>query len=57
MRGFKKDHEIETDIVYTSKMFFGINDLILKGEIQSGSRILAIHTGGLQGNLSVNGLF
>jgi 1-aminocyclopropane-1-carboxylate deaminase len=39
--------------IYTGKMLFGIYDLALKGFFKEGSRILAIHTGGLQG---LNGL-
>jgi 1-aminocyclopropane-1-carboxylate deaminase len=40
----------ELDYVYTAKMFHGLFDKIEKGEIQSHQKILAIHTGGLQGN-------
>ncbi|WP_430615618.1 1-aminocyclopropane-1-carboxylate deaminase/D-cysteine desulfhydrase [Flavobacterium sp. JP2137] len=37
------------DPVYTGKMVFGIVDLIDKGCFPQGAKILAIHTGGLQG--------
>ncbi|MBI2269978.1 MAG: 1-aminocyclopropane-1-carboxylate deaminase/D-cysteine desulfhydrase [Bacteroidetes bacterium] len=47
---FEKQHNIPLDYVYTSKMFFGLFDLIKKGYFNKGSRIIAIHTGGLQGN-------
>lgn len=47
---FKNDYGIELDAVYTGKMFFGLFDLIDKGFFKAGSRIIAIHTGGLQGN-------
>ena len=57
MKEFKEDYGIETDIVYTSKMFFGLRDLIIKGDIKPGSRIIAIHTGGLQGNIAIKSLF
>ena len=50
MDGFYKRTNILLDQVYTGKMFFGIYDMILKDEITAGSRVLAIHTGGLQGN-------
>lgn len=40
---------IPLDPVYTGKMFYGLNDLIGKGYFLPGRRILAIHTGGLQG--------
>ena len=44
---------IPTDFVYTGKLFFAINDLIKNGYFPSGSRLLAIHSGGLQGNASL----
>lgn len=37
------------DPVYTGKMVFGVMDMIDKGYFQKGSKILAIHTGGIQG--------
>lgn len=44
---------IPTDFVYTGKMMFGINDLLLKNYFPENSRIVCIHTGGLQGNKSL----
>jgi 1-aminocyclopropane-1-carboxylate deaminase len=44
---------IPTDFVYTGKLFFAINDLIEKEYFPSSSKLLAIHSGGLQGNLSL----
>lgn len=44
---------IPTDFIYTGKMMFGIFDLIKKNYFPGGSKILSIHTGGLQGNLSL----
>jgi len=46
---FKKETQIPLDPVYTGKMMFGIYGLIEKGYFPTGSRVLAIHTGGLQG--------
>lgn len=46
---FKENTGILLDPVYTCKMMFGILDLIEKGKFKKGSKILAIHTGGLQG--------
>jgi 1-aminocyclopropane-1-carboxylate deaminase len=40
----------ELDYVYTAKMFYGLLDMIEKGMIKESQKILAIHTGGLQGN-------
>ena len=51
---FLKEHDILLDPVYTGKMMFGVLDLIDKGYFPSNSRILAIHTGGLQGIEGMN---
>lgn len=54
LNNFKKDYGIQLDPVYTGKMMFGIFDLIGKGYFSKNSRILAIHTGGLQGIAGMN---
>ena len=46
---FKKSHNILLEPVYTGKMMFALFDLIKKGYFEKGSRILVIHTGGIQG--------
>lgn len=46
---FKTETHIPLDPIYTGKMMFGIFDLIEKGYFNPNSKILAIHTGGLQG--------
>ena len=46
---FGSSSGIATEPIYTGKMLFGIYDLISKGFFMEGSRIIAIHTGGLQG--------
>lgn len=46
---FKKETTIPLDPVYTGKMLYGIVDLIGKNYFRKDSKILAIHTGGLQG--------
>ena len=53
---FKANSNIQLDPVYTGKMMFGIMDLIKKGFFPKGSKILAIHTGGLQGIYGMNKL-
>ncbi len=50
---FYKDNKIPLDFVYTGKMMFGVYDLIKKNHFPTGSNILCIHTGGLQGNNSL----
>ena len=47
---FKKEFAIELDAVYTGKMFYGLFDQIEQGHFNAGTRIIALHTGGLQGN-------
>lgn len=44
---------IPSDFVYTGKLFFAINDLAHNNYFPAGSRILVIHSGGLQGNISL----
>lgn len=51
---FKKYNQTLLDPIYTGKMMFGILELIKKGFFPKGSRILAIHTGGLQGITEMN---
>lgn len=50
INSFYKEQQIPLDAVYTGKMMLGILDLITKDYFPKGSSILAIHTGGLQGN-------
>jgi len=47
---FNELNGFELDYIYTNKMMFGIADLIKKGFFKSGETIVAIHSGGLQGN-------
>jgi len=46
---FKRATTIPLDPIYTGKMLFGIVDLIKKNQFPKNSKILVIHTGGLQG--------
>lgn len=54
INNFRKNFEIQLDPVYTGKMMFGVFHLIEKGYFSEKSRILAIHTGGLQGISGMN---
>ena len=47
---FDATHNIPLDSIYTGKMMMAILDLVAKDYFPKGSSILAIHTGGLQGN-------
>jgi 1-aminocyclopropane-1-carboxylate deaminase/D-cysteine desulfhydrase-like pyridoxal-dependent ACC family enzyme len=49
MQAFYQTEEIMLDPLYTGKMMYGISDLIEKGRFVPGTKILAVHTGGLQG--------
>ncbi|MDW5287598.1 1-aminocyclopropane-1-carboxylate deaminase/D-cysteine desulfhydrase [Formosa sp. PL04] len=51
---FKSDYTVSLDPVYTGKVLFGIMDLIRKGYFPEHSKILMIHTGGLQGIAGMN---
>lgn len=46
---FRQSTGILLDPIYTSKMMFGLFDLMTKGYFPAGSTIVAVHTGGLQG--------
>ena len=47
------EFKLPLDQIYTGKMFYGIIDLIEKDFFESGSTIVALHTGGLQGLSSI----
>jgi len=49
MRSFEGDTGIALDPIYTGKMMYGIKEMVQKGDFSPGTRILAVHTGGLQG--------
>ncbi len=51
---FKQKTGIPLDPVYTGKMLYGILDLVKKDFFVPKTRILAIHTGGLQGITGMN---
>lgn len=54
MNDFKKDTGTSLDPVYTGKLLYGVYDLIKTNYFSENSRILAIHTGGLQGIAGMN---
>jgi len=53
LQTFWHDFEAETGIlldpVYSLKMFWGIAQLAAQGYWKPGTRLVAVHTGGLQG--------
>ena len=54
MNSFYLEHAIPLDPIYTGKMMFGIFDLIKNNFFPPKAKILAIHTGGLQGIAGMN---
>ena len=53
MRDTWLTEKVPTDIVYTSKLFFAVKDLTEKNYFPPGSKLLLVHSGGLQGNKSL----
>ena len=49
IRTFELMQQIPLEPVYTGKMLYGLYDMIAKGCFEPGRRIVAVHTGGLQG--------
>ncbi|VAW50553.1 pyridoxal phosphate-dependent deaminase, putative [hydrothermal vent metagenome] len=54
MQQFQLSYDFSLDAVYTGKMFYGLFDLIKKKTFKPNSTIVAIHSGGLQGNKGFN---
>ncbi|TCB75918.1 pyridoxal-phosphate dependent enzyme [Acinetobacter sp. ANC 4177] len=48
---FETAYSIPLEQIYTGKMLFGIQQMILRGEIKPEQRVLILHTGGLQGKI------
>ena len=51
---FYSKTKIPLDPIYTGKMVFGVLDLIEKNYFKEDSKILLIHTGGIQGIQGMN---
>lgn len=49
IKEFNQKYLITLEPIYTGKMAFGVLDLISKGKFPEKSKVLIIHTGGLQG--------
>ncbi|TXH26948.1 MAG: 1-aminocyclopropane-1-carboxylate deaminase/D-cysteine desulfhydrase [Cyclobacteriaceae bacterium] len=43
------EHQLPLDPVYTAKLMWGVMNMIEKGKFIPGSKVLILHTGGLQG--------
>lgn len=51
---FKQHTQIQLDPIYTGKMLYGIIDMLKNNYFEPQTRILAIHTGGIQGIAGMN---
>jgi 1-aminocyclopropane-1-carboxylate deaminase len=56
IKQFEIEQGLKLDFVYTAKMMYGLFDLIQKKYFPHNSTIIAIHSGGLQGNQGI-GIF
>jgi 1-aminocyclopropane-1-carboxylate deaminase len=45
--------KLPLDFVYTAKAFYGLSEYLQKAALTADSKVLFLHTGGLQGNLSL----
>lgn len=55
MNNIYNQFQLPTDFVYTAKMLYAVFDLVSNNFFAKGSEVVCIHTGGLQGNLSLPG--
>jgi 1-aminocyclopropane-1-carboxylate deaminase/D-cysteine desulfhydrase-like pyridoxal-dependent ACC family enzyme len=57
MNLFYQRHGVPLDVVYTGKMMMWLLQNIEAGAFERGQNLLAVHTGGLQGNRTQDGIF
>lgn len=50
VKEFKWKHHVMLDLIYTGKMMYGVFDLLKNTSQLDGKTIVAVHTGGTQGN-------
>jgi len=53
MKQLWQQENLPTDIVYTSKLLYAVKDLCTKNSFDKNSKLLIVHSGGLQGNQSL----
>jgi 1-aminocyclopropane-1-carboxylate deaminase/D-cysteine desulfhydrase-like pyridoxal-dependent ACC family enzyme len=53
MNRFYRETGIPSDIVYTGKLFYALEQGLSQSLFPARSRLLVIHSGGLQGNQSL----
>ncbi len=52
IQAFENQHNIPLEQVYNGKMFYGVLDLIKNDYFPQNSKIVLVHTGGLQGKIA-----
>ena len=57
VNNFKSEYNVMLEPLYTGKMMFGLFNLIKQGYFKPNTKILAVHTGGLQGIKGFNERF
>ena len=55
MQCFEQETTVPVEKVYSGKLFYALSKMIEHGQIRSGTRLLAIHSGGLQGKRGLVG--
>ncbi len=50
---FWDQHQLPTDFIYTAKLIVAMLKLAQQGHFQKNQKLLALHTGGIQGNRSI----
>ncbi len=53
MNEFYSETKIPSDFVYTAKLFYAVSDLVKNNFFPPQSKLLLVHSGGLQGNISL----
>ncbi len=48
-----KQYNVKTDVMYTAKLFYCVEQMVINNYFNMGTKILIVHTGGLQGNRSL----
>jgi 1-aminocyclopropane-1-carboxylate deaminase len=49
IKSFQASNNVLLDSVYMGKLMWGVYDVMTKGYFRPGSRVLVLHSGGLQG--------
>lgn len=53
--GFEEDTGVPLEPLYTGKLLLALRQAVERGEVVAGSRVVALHSGGLQGRRALEG--